>query len=189
MNLYSFELFVHVTGVVIVFGGYGALLFGASALRLARTTEEVRAITRIIAGRKIGFEYVSVVDVVVIVGAALLVVTGLTMATSTWGLGRAWIEVSIATVVAIGLAGAFVLGPRLHRIDVAARQAPDGPLPESLRVLIRDPICAVTLYAATAALVGVLFLMTNKPSLSISVVAVAFPAALGVAAGLMPSRA
>lgn len=95
---------------------------------------------------------------------------------------------SIATVVAIGLAGAFVLGPRLRRIDVAAGQAPDGPLPESLRALISDPISAATLYAATVALVGILFLMTNKPSFSISVVVVGLPTALGVAAGLISSQ-
>jgi len=117
---------------LIVFGGYGALIFASIAMRFARTSEELRTLARLAGGRRIGFEYISAIDVVVIVGAVLLVVTGATMPNSVWGFGRPWIKVSIVAVIAIGLTGVFVLGPRLHRVDVAAREAPDGPLPEAL---------------------------------------------------------
>ncbi|TAK75112.1 MAG: hypothetical protein EPO16_09490 [Dehalococcoidia bacterium] len=133
MDAYRFALFIHVAGTVIVFAGYGALLFSTAVLRLARTAEEARAITRIIAGRRLGFEYVSAIDVIVIVGGAFLVVGGAMMATFTWGWNQPWIQVSVVAVVAIGLAAAFVLGPRLHRIGVALAQAPDGEISQSLR--------------------------------------------------------
>ncbi len=182
MDAYRLALFIHVAGTVIVFASYGALLFSTAVLRLARTTEEVRGITKIVAGRKLGFEYVSAIDLVVIVGGAFLVVGGAIMATSTWGWNQPWIQVSIVTVVAIGLAAAFVRGPRLHRIGLAVAQAPGGELPESLRKLIRDRVATAVLYAATGALVGVVFLMTNKPSLGAAVVAVITPSTMGMAA-------
>lgn len=179
VNAYSVELFLHVVGVVIVFAGYGALLFATATMRLAKRTEEVRATARIFAGRKVGFEYISVIDLVVIAGGVLLIVAGVEMASSVWGFSRGWVAVSIATIAAIGLVGAFVLSPRLRRISVLASQTPDGPLPESLRALTHDPLLATTLYAATGGLLGVLFLMTNKPSLSISVGVIALAVALG----------
>lgn len=118
----------------------------------------VRAITRIVAGRRLGFEYVSAIDVIVIVGGAFLVVGGAMMATSTWEWNQPWIQVSVVTVVAIGLAAAFVLGPRLHRMGVAVAQAPDGEIPQPLRRLIRDRVTTAILCAATGGLVGIVFL-------------------------------
>lgn len=185
MNLYGLEVFLHITGVVVVFGGYGALIFASIAMRFARTTEELRAVARLSGGRRIGFEYISAIDAVVVAGAVLLVVTGAIMANSVWGFGRPWIEVSIVSVVAIGLTGAFVLGPRLHRVDIAAREAPDGPLPEALIGLTHDVVSGAILYAAAGGLLGVVFVMTNKPALLVSAIAVALPCALGVVIGLV----
>lgn len=184
MNAYSIELFVHVAGVVIVFMGYGALLFATAALRRAKTIEEVRAIARIVGGRKVAFEYISMIDLVVIVGAVLLVASGVTMALSVWGFGRGWIAVSIVTIVALGPLGAFVLSPRLHRIAVIAAETPDGPLPDALFALTHDWIVTTTLSGATAGLLGVLFLMTNKPSLAESIVVEVAAVAVGVAVAL-----
>jgi hypothetical protein len=180
MDVYNVELFLHVTGVVIVFAGYGALLFATVALRLVGKTEVVRAIARLVAGRKVGFEYISAIDLVVVAGSVLLIVGGVTMAASTWGFARGWIDVSIAMVLALGALGAFVVGPRLHRISVLASQSPDGPLPESLRAAIHDLVLTTILYASTSGLIGVVFVMINKPSLPVSLIVMIVAVGIGV---------
>jgi hypothetical protein len=180
MGIYNVELFLHVTGMVIVFAGYGALLFATVALRLVGQTEVVRAIARLVAGRKVGFEYISAIDLAVIAGSMLLVVGGVTMAASTWGFARGWIDVSIAMVLALGALGAFVVGPRLHRISVLATQSPDGPLPESLRAAIHDLALTTILYASTSGLIGVVFVMINKPSLQVSLIVMIVAVGIGV---------
>jgi Predicted integral membrane protein (DUF2269) len=188
VDVYNIELFLHVTGVVIVFAAYGALLFATLMLRIADRTEVVRAITRLVAGRKVGFEYVSVIDAVVIAGSLLLIIGGVTMAASTWGFTQGWIDVSIGLVLALGPLGAFVVSPRLHRISVLAAQSPDGPLSGSLRAAIVDPILTTILCASTSGLIGLLFLMTNKPSLQISVIAMILAIGIGVVAARLMTR-
>jgi hypothetical protein len=180
VNIYNIELFLHVTGVVVVFAGYGALLFATVMLRIADRTEVVRSMAWMVAGRKVGFEYISVIDAVVIAGSLLLIIGGVTMAASTWGFTQGWIDVSIGMILALGPLGAFVVSPRLHRISVLAAQSPDGPLSGALRAAIVDPVLTNTLCGSTSGLFGVLFLMTNKPSLEPSVIAMIVAIGIGV---------
>jgi hypothetical protein len=180
VDVYNVELFLHVTGVVIVFAGYGALLFATVMLRIADRTEVVRSMARLVAGRRVGFEYISVIDAVVIAGSVLLIIGGVTMAASTWGFTQGWIDVSIGMILALGPLGAFVVSPRLHRISVLAAQAPDGPLSGSLRAAIVDPFLTTILCGSTSGLIGVLFLMTNKPSLAVSVIVMIVAIGIGV---------
>lgn len=180
MDVYNIELFLHVTGVVIVFAGYGALLLASATFRIADRTEVVRATARLVAGRRVGFEYISVIDVVVIAGSLLLIVGGVTMAASTWGFAQGWIDVSIGMILTLGPLGAFVVSPKLHRISVLAAQSPDGPLSGALRAAIVDPVLTTILCGSTSGLIGVLFLMTDKPSLEVSVIAMILAVATGV---------
>lgn len=48
-------------------------------------------------------------------------------------------------------------------IGKAAHIAPPGPLPESLRALIMDPILYTSTWVLSGLAVGILYLMTNKP--------------------------
>lgn len=110
------------------------------------------------------------------------------MAASTWGFTQGWIDVSIAMILALGPLGAFVVSPRLHRISVLAAQSPDGPLSGALRAAIGDPGLTTILCASTSGLIGLLFLMTNKPSLEISVIAMIPAIGIGVVAARLMTR-
>jgi hypothetical protein len=192
VNLYPILLFLHVTGAICIFVGFGTLLLGTAALRRAKRVEQLRAIAGpMVAGRRVGREHVSVIDVVVIIGVLLVAATGLYMALSTWGGWRTdWIKVAMISFALMAPVGPLVINPRLHALARAADEAPSGPLPEPLFLNTHDPILGTALWTLTAWLLGIVFLMTNKPSLGHSIAAMAVSLAVGLgASGLALWRA
>lgn len=184
MSGYSILLFLHVSGAIVIFAGVATLIFGVAAMRLASTAEQLRAIARpILVGRKIGLEHISVIDVVTMIGIVLTAATGLYMATS-WGFGRGWVAAAIASFALMAPVGPLVINPRLQAIGRAADAATAGPLDGNLLVRTHDPLLTGAVLGLTAWLLGIVFLMTTKPSLAASIVAMLVALALGSAASL-----
>ncbi|TMD24355.1 MAG: hypothetical protein E6I99_03140 [Chloroflexi bacterium] len=102
----------------------------------------------------------------------------------------------ISRGVVMRLAPAFVLlaavggvgtGMRMARIGPAVNRASD-PLPDELRTALRDRVLLLSLDVRLAIAVGILFLMTVKPSAITSVVVIVLAIAVGLVAGLLPAR-
>jgi hypothetical protein len=155
MSLYTLALFVHVSGAIGTFVSLGIWLFGLAAMRRARLVEQVRALAWL----------VIVASPLLVLSVLLLGLAGFEMALSTWGLLTPWIAVSLVIVVLIGPIGAFVLDPRMRTIFAEAQEAPDGPLPDHLNTRTHDPILGTAASTLTTLLLGIVFLMTTKPSL------------------------
>lgn len=184
MNGYATLLFLHVSGAILIFTGIAALIFGVAAMRLASTVDQVRAIARpMLVGRKIGLEHISVVDVLTLIGIVLTAATGLYMATN-WGFGRGWVEAAIASFALMAPVGPLVINPRLQAIGTAAEAAMPGQLDMNLLARTHDPLLSGALLTLTAWLLGIVFLMTTKPSLPVAVVAMSVALLLGLAASL-----
>lgn len=174
------ELFLHIIGVIGMFVGYGALVLGTIALRRANRLEDVRVIaSALTVGRRIGIEHVSVIDAIVVASVLLIGATGLDMARYTGDWRSGWVDVAIVTLLLLAPVGPFVINPRLHAIaNSAARQAPNE-LSAMLRNRLSDPVLTVALRTSAAILVGLVFLMTVKPSLLWSVVAIVLATSIG----------
>jgi hypothetical protein len=182
MSRYSVDVFIHVIGAAAVFVGYGSLLLAVTAMRRATRSEQVRAITStLLASRRVGLERVSVIDVIVIAGVLMIALTGLDMALTFQLLRASWIDAAIGSFVVLAPLGPLVINPRLHRIVDAADLEADGPISNDLRARTHDPLLAMALGGSLGILIGLVFLMTNKPELSISLAAVAVCAGAGVA--------
>jgi hypothetical protein len=178
------ELFLHIFGVISVFVGFGTLSLATIALARTSRVEQVRAMMAPLAGRRIGLEQVSVIDVMVIFGVLLIAATGLAMARDNNYLWSGWVEVATAGFLLLAPVGPLVINPRLHSIAKEAQREADGLLPASLSDRIRDPVLALAMRSSVAVLVGLVFLMTTKPSLAISVVVMLTAVALGAASSL-----
>ena len=174
MSTYTLELFLHVSGAIGVFAGVGIWLFGLSALRMARRVEQVRAIAWLMIV-SIPFMVLSLV----LIGAA-----GLAMAISTWGLQTPWIIVSLVSLVLFAPINMFVLDPRMRALFAKAGEEPDGPLSIELVKHIHDPTLGTLTQTLAAVLLGIVFLMTNKPSLTTSIVAMVIALVLGLLSGV-----
>lgn len=174
MNLYTLALFVHVVGVVGIFGGLGTWLFGLASLRRAQRVEQARPLAEMV----IAAGYL-------VVGSLLpLGVAGFYMALTAWSVRATWIIVATVSFVLLAPAGALLIDPRVRAIAARAREAPDGPLPTALAASTHDPILGTGLRIYIAVLLGIVFLMTTKPALTVSIVAMLAAAALGLVSGV-----
>ena len=178
MSIYTIVLFLHVSGAIGYFISTGTWLFGLSALRRARRVEQVRALTNLV-GRSGPLFGISVL---------LILATGLYMALTAWGLRTGWIDVALISLILIAPLGTAFIEPRRRAIDRLAREAPDGPLPPALERSIHDPVLGTALQTVVVLLLGIVFLMTTKPSLTGSLIVMAVALALGLASGLLVSR-
>src|SRR5258708_7450982 len=182
MSRYSVDVFVHVMGAIAVFVGYGSLLLAVTAMRRATNSDQVRAITStLLATRKIGLERISAIDVIVIVGVFMIAITGLDMALTFQLLRAPWVEVAIGSFLVLAPIGPLMTNPRLHRIEDAANLETSGPISNVLRAHTHDPLLALELGGSLGILIGLVFIMTTKPGLVVSLVAVLVAVAGGLA--------
>lgn len=179
MTIYTIALFLHVSGAIGYFIGMGIWLFGLSALRRTQRVEQVRALIRLVerSGPLFG------------ISVLFILATGLYMTITAWGFQTGWIDVALISLILIAPLGTVFIEPRRRTIDRLAKEAPDGSLPRSLEQSTRDPVLLTAVETVSTLLLGIVFLMTNKPSLIGSLIVMAIALALGLALGALTSRA
>jgi len=94
--------------------------------------------------------------------------------------------VSLLLMIAL-VAG--LIGPRMRAIGLATREASEGLLPSQLSAHIHDPVLFTVLLIQAVLLLGIVFLMTTKPELASSIIVMVVALVLGVALGVLVSRA
>jgi hypothetical protein len=175
MTLYTLALFIHIVGAIGTFSGVSIWLFVAVALRRAHKVAQVRALSGLIQPS----------GVLTIVSILLLGVAGFYMALTAWGERATWIFVATIGFLLLAPFGALLIDPRLRAVAKAAAASPDGALPAELAARTRDPFVGVGLCTYVGVLLGIVFLMTNKPPLVAAIGVMVVSAVLGMAAGLL----
>lgn len=175
MTAYEFALFVHLLGVVTLFGAIALVETAGVRLRRAASVEHVRlwvGLTRSAAP---------------LFPVALLLVlgSGLFMAADAWTFTTPWVVVAIVGVVVMGGVGGAVQGRRFGAIGTAAASAGDGSVPPHLRKLIAAPALWVSVFAPDAGTLGIIWTMATKPGWTGAIVAVVGMATVGAIAGYM----
>ncbi len=179
MNIYNIILFLHVSGAIGYFIGIGAWLFVLAGLRRAQRVEQVRSLTTL----------VGMTGPLFAISVLLILAAGLYMALTAWSLQTGWIAVALISLVLMAPLGTALIEPRRRAIDRLAREVPDGPLPELLERRTHDPVLGTALQTLATLLLGIVFLMTTKPSLIGSLIVMAVALLLGLASGVLVSRA
>src|SRR5438874_3657542 len=174
--VHNLVLFAHILGAFGLIAAYTIEAIGLRGLRGATRRDEAllwfgisRGIVMRLAPASLG--------VILIAGLYL-------MATS--GGPRGWSIVALASFVVLALVGAFGTGMPMARIRPAIDGAAD-PLPDDVRSELRDRVLLLSLDIRLAMAVGILFLMTLKPSALTSVVVMVLAIAVGLVAGLVPA--
>jgi hypothetical protein len=106
-----------------------------------------------------------------------LLVTGGYMGATNWG-HQPWIALGLLGLVIMGVLGG---GVTARRIAALAQSLPDqdGPMSRELATRLFHPALALSLRLRLAIGLGVVFLMTVKPGLAVSVVVLLLFAAAG----------
>ena len=172
MNLYTLALFAHLLGVLGLFINLGLQWTSVFRLRRARTVSQVREWTSLLGGLgKLGP-----------ISAGLLLVAGMYMTATAWGLSTSWILVSLVTLLLLMALGMAVPFRRLKAIGraVAEAEAPDGVIPSAMQRQIHDPLLWTSVQVMGSMALGVVWLMTTKPDLVGSLLVLAVALVLGV---------
>jgi hypothetical protein len=174
--VYQLALFFH---ILAAFGLIAAMTIEAVSLRGLRhavSGEAARASQR-------AMEFVPPLGAG---SAALILVTGIYMMARAWGV-QGWIVVALAGLILNALAGALITRGRMARIGPSVARL-TGPLSPQTRLALRDPILLASLRLRLSVVLGILFLMTVKPSLLVSIVVVLGAAAIGLITTVIPRR-
>jgi predicted integral membrane protein DUF2269 len=180
MRLYGVTMFVHVLGVIALFGGFAMQQRAGARLRAAGRYDEARPWSAVL----------DLTRPMVPSGAIMLLATGAVLAArlAPGAPPPVWVPVAAVTVLAVGLLGWLVVNRRIAAIAGAVRDG-DGALPADARRRIASASLWSALAASNGAALGTLWLMTNKPGVVESALAVLLPAAIGAAVGVRLARA
>jgi hypothetical protein len=177
MSGYELALFLHILGVIILFGAIVLFQGVGARLRAAKTVSDARLSLLIM--RPTGRMFP--------VGAVLLILTGLYMADQAWSFSTPWIVVAIVTIVLMLAVGGLLVGRTMERLGRAAMSAEDGVLPPELaEAIARGPWIPIAAQSGMA--LGIVWLMTVKPEWVGSIVAIIIFALLGAVAGVAITR-
>lgn len=171
MSLYALALFLHIVGALGVFSALALEWGGLYNLRRAESLGQFREWAGLLRG----------VHRVAAPAALTLVVTGVYMAAGRWG-NQAWIDLGFLAMVAVAVSGSRIIGPRLAA--VARDVATEGVLTAEHRKRVRDAGLLVLLWVRTGLGLGIVLLMTTKPSAGLALADLGVAAGLGLAVGL-----
>jgi hypothetical protein len=180
MNIYTLALFAHILGVLGMFIAMGLQWAVVFRLRRARTVGQVREWSGLSRGAgRLGP-----------VSAALILAAGIYMTVTAWSLTAPWVVVSLLAMLAMVGIGMGVSGRWLRGIGRAtgASEADSAAISPDVARLIQGPALWVSSQLTAGIAVGVVFLMTNKPGLVASLVAMAVASGLGLVVGIATAR-
>lgn len=177
MTLYGTALFVHIGfGIALV----GGSIFAHVTYGMARRQDDAASL-RPLADWLAMFGRVSGPI------AGVTVIAGLYMAFAGDHWGAGWPSVALALFVIAGATAAGVLDPRIRTVvemlDGAAGQVSPG-----VARALRDPVVVTGMWTLGFVDLAILWLMTNKPGLTGSIVIGLAAIALGTAIGLWEAR-
>lgn len=175
MSAYTLALFVHVSGAIGYFISAGTRVFVQGNLRRAQRVEQVRLITTL--DGQLGAVFG--------ISVLLLLTSGLYMAFTTWGIRTGWIDVGLISLILTAPLGAALMEPGRRAIERLAHQAPDGPIPAPLAQRIHDPVLQTSIHTLPVLLLGIVFLMTTKPTFQASLLVMGIALVLGVGGSLL----
>ena len=172
MSVYSMSLFLHIVGALALFAAFGLEWASLYGLHRATVTGQVREWARLLgAPRFVGGP-----------AALTILITGIYLSATRWG-AQGWIVVALAAMVVIAVLGAALTGRRAGAI-ARALPAEDGPIPAALDRRLHDPVLMLSIALRTALFLGIVFVMSTKPSTAGALSAMGVALMVGSAAAL-----
>lgn len=176
VHVYTVALFLHVGVVILTFMIAAILHATINLLVRAETAEQARPLARVVHRLDPLFPILAIF----IFGFGMWLI-GASPKDAKWHFTDGWILTGFITLVVIeGLAGAL-LAPHAKKMVAAIEAAPAGPLSAEVRATTRDPFIWYVAHTATVGFLGVVFVMTNKPSGGVAVLAVIIAVVVGLA--------
>jgi hypothetical protein len=164
-------LFGHVVGVIVLVVGIGLEGYAIAASVRTSTVAELRLAVR----------PARALPAMMPLATLLMTGCGLSLVAhddTEFRFGDAWVVAAIGIVVAISVVGGGFSGRPATRLLDAADAAPDGPLPEHIKILVHDPVLHASARTSAIAALWGLWLMSVRPHAAGTLVSLAVAVAL-----------
>jgi hypothetical protein len=174
VDAYRTVLFLHLLALFIGIGT--AAILGLSLFRLRGASTGAEALPwSILAGKtERAFPFA-------ILG---LFVTGAYMTSHLWTWSTGWIDVAIAALVVVAAQGALIAGRRAKDLERTLQANGPGPLPTDVRNKTCDRALWIVSFANPGIVLGVVWVMTQKPGTAGAIAAVVVGYLIGAAVAL-----
>jgi len=178
MSLYSLALFIHLLGLIAVFGAFVLLQNAGRRLRGVTTWQEARPwldLLRSINGMVAG-------------GLIMMLGTGLYMSHELWSFTTPWVMVGIIAAALLMIGEPLVVGRKIAELRRAAEEN-QGVIPADRRAVITGSPLWSTIHAMNGAALGMVWVMSAKPGWTQSIAVPLALAVLGAMVGVWAPRA
>ena len=152
-------LFIHVTGAIGVFGALAIEGTVLLQIRAATDSAQLRA----------ALNTFGLVPRVAMPSLLVTLISGMYLTATVWGWRSAWIDVAFLALFTTAVVGAAVTRPSIARLEKTL-----------LRGDTHDSMLWASFIMRTFMLIGIVFLMTVKPPLNASLIAMGTAAGVGV---------
>lgn len=110
----------------------------------------------------------------------LVLVPAIYMVFASWGWTTAWVNTALIALVLASPLGPIINTRHLETLANVSEEAPSGPLPPTLLKQREDRVLWASCCTFAGILIGIVFLMTVKPSLVGSLATIVAALALGL---------
>jgi len=172
MTAYDFALFVHMLGLVTMFGGFAVHARAGARLRKSTNLAQARSWLELLESSARMFP----------AGTLLLLVSGLYMTFSRWKAMPPWIVAAMSGLLIIWFTGAAVAGRHLRTLRAAA-DGSNGTVSQELSTSIANPFPWIVLASLNGLAIGIVFVMSLKPGWLVSFGVEVLAAAIGALVG------
>lgn len=176
MSVRSLALFVHLLGFASLFFALGTIQRAGARVKSATSVEEMRVWLGFARTTRRTFP----------VAFLLILLSGLYMAGTSFSFETPWIVVSIVSLFVMGALGQGVVGRGFAAMGKAAGSATS--VSGDLARVVAKPAPWVALGALNGLVIGVVWLMVDKPGWGESVGVVVLLAVLGAGAAVVAAR-
>lgn len=176
--VYHPALFLHILAAAGMIAGGVVQVFTSARLPRARTTSEL--VSWATFARSAG--------PLILASAAISLFTGGHLAGLRWTFSHPFVTLGAAGLLLLAPIGPMMGGARLRRLAEAAREAPDGPVPDELRAAAADPSLWGPVYSLVGVSIGFLWIMSTKPDWVPAAIALLLTFGLGWVAGALTTR-
>lgn len=174
MDTYRTVLFLHLLALFVGFGA--AAILGLSLFRLRSASTQADALPwSSLAGKTERAFPVAILG---------LFVTGAYMTSDVWTWSTGWIDVAIVSLIVIAAQGALVAGRRAKELERTLEANGPGQLSKGARKMTCDRALWIVSFANPGIVLGVAWVMTQKPGTMAAIAAVVIGYAVGAVTAL-----
>jgi hypothetical protein len=177
MPYYQIALFIHILGALSFFIAIGVVYASVLGIRRAQTVQPLKLWTG---------AAIPAMRVIFPIAGLVILVAGLYMVATEWQNQTGWATVALIALIALSIASALLQGRRITALAQQVAGQPDAaPMTGALQAQAHDAVTWVSVNASAAFAIGIVYLMTLKPDVVGSLIALGVALVVGLVFGLL----